>query len=380
MVKVLMFFHGSIPDVRIDREAEALANEGYEVYIICSKKGIGEIPKQYKKVFFVPLTRMQKAFIPFSLGKAKKTYKKIMTEIQPNVFHAHDIVAANIAMRIKPNNMLFIYEDREIWELIKKLELKERRNFFKWPLRIYQFLAAKRLSIKIMKKSQLNIVVQKNWIDFYESRGINREKIIAIENFASSDIINEALKREDLVDDFIINDSRKKMVHSSKISKASMDYLRDIKKFARAAQELNDWVLIIFGPEDAVFKEMGVKFLKPRPLIEYLASISKCNVMLNPLVLNERIHFCSPNRLYEGTALGLRFISTKAQAFYENFDDLLIWINEDTTKEEIINILTNIDKYPTGEEIRKFSKKYSWEKEVQKLIKQYNKLLKDRVS
>lgn len=372
-----MFFHGAIPDVRIDREAKALTKEGYEVYIIYSKKGIGEIPKVYKKVFLVPLTRKQKAFIPFSLRKAKRAYKKIINEIQPDIFHAHDIVAANISIRIKPKDMLFIYEDREIWELIKKLEWRERNSFFKWPLRIYQFIAAKRLSIRIMKKAQLNIVVQKNWIDFYEAKGVNRETIIAIENFASSEIINEALEREDLVDDFILSDPRKKMVHSSKISKVSVDYLTDIKKFVYAAQELDDWVMVVFGPEDEVYSEMGVKFLKPRPLLEYLASCSRCDVMLNPLVLNERIDFCSPNRLYEGTALGLRFISTKAQVFFENFDDMLIWIDEKTTKEEIVKILTNIDNYPTGKEIREFTKKYDWEQEIKKLIKHYNKLLKD---
>ncbi|NHJ48132.1 MAG: glycosyltransferase family 4 protein [Asgard group archaeon] len=375
MARILMFYHGAIPEVRIDREASALADEGHDVFIICSQKGLGEPPTSYKKVYYVPLTRMQKAFIPFSLGRAKRAYKKIIAEVKPDVFHAQDIVAANIAIRIKPKNMMFIYEDREIWELIKKLEWKERTTFFNWPLRLYQYLAAKKLSIFIMKKSNLNIVQHRKWIEFYEKRGVNPEKIIALENFASKEIIDKALSSKDLIDYFIKTDPRKKMVHSSRGGKTSVDYLRDIQKFVDAAQELDDWVLVIFGPEDEELIEKEVKYLEPRPIIEYLASCSGCDVMLNPLVLNERIHYVSPNRLYEGTSLGLRIISTKAQGFYDDFGELLIWIDENTTKEDIIGILNKIDEYPTSKEIKKFAERFSWEKEKEKLINNYNKLI-----
>lgn len=376
MAKILMFSHSPIPDIRIDKEVKALVNAGHEIYAICSGKGKGEIPEYYKEVFFIPLKRTQKAFVPFSYSKPKKEYKKIIEKIKPDVLHAHDIVAANIAIRVKPKDAKFIYEDHEIWELIKKLELTERKGIIKFPLRVYQYLMAKFLSKKIMKKSDIVVVVQKYWIDFYVDRGIKRKKIISIENFPSKDLIDEAIKRVDLVDDFILSDPRKKIVHSSKLSKVSDDFLRDITKFVEAVNELDDWVLVIFGSEDKIFTDLGVKFLPPRSPVEYLASSAKCDVALNPLVLNERLNFCSPNRLYESVALGLRVISTKAIAFYENFGDMLIWIGTDTPKEKIVEILKNIDDYPTGEEIKIFSKKFNWEDSVKKLVNRYEEILK----
>ncbi|MHA1364843.1 MAG: glycosyltransferase [Candidatus Heimdallarchaeota archaeon] len=375
MKRILMFSHSYVPDIRIDKEVKALFEEGYEIYLICSAKGKGQIPKYYKKVFFVPLTRMQKAFIPFSFRKPKKKYKEIIREISPNILHAHDIMAANIAFKVKPKNTKFIYEDHEVWELIKKLELKERENILKIPLRIYQFLAVKYLTKRIMKKADLNIVVQRHWIDFYKKRGIKENKIISIENFSSREMIEEALSEAKFVDEFIQNDSRKKLVHSSRSSKPSDDYLRNITAFAEAVNELENWVMVIFGPVDEKFEKLGVKFLPPRNVLEYLASCSKCDVMINPLVINERIHYCSPNRLYEATALGLRVFSPKAQAFYENFDDMLIWYDPKISNKEIVKILQNIDEYPTKKEIQEYSKKYhNWDNEAIKLIESYKRL------
>jgi len=108
----------------------------------------------------------------------------------------------------------------------------------------------------------------------------------------------------------------------------------------------------------------------------YLANSAKCDVALNPLVLNERLHHCSPNRLYEMTALGLRVITPKAHVFYEKFGDLLIYTNTTTPKEEIKEILQSIDNYPSGSDIKKFSERYRWEKEISTLVKSYDLLLK----
>jgi len=375
MSKVLMFTHLPIPDIRVDKEAITLTENGHEVYIICSRQGKGDLPKVYKKVYFVPLRRVQKAFIPFSLRKVKRKYKKISDEVQPDIYHAHDLVAANIAFRIKPKNVKFVYDDHEIWDLIKKLEWRERKGFFKKPIRFYQYLAARYLSKKVMRKADLIIVVQEHWIDYYNKKGINRNKIISIENYTSKEIIDTALKREDLVDSFILNDPRKKIVHSSKISKASEDYLRNINNFVEAISDLEDWVMIIIGPEDESYSKQGVKFLPPMQIIQYLACVARCDVALNPLALNERLQYCSPNRLYENAALGIRIISTKAKVFYEKFNDLLIWADENTSKNEIKNILENINEYPSGQEIKEYAKRFNWEDSVKILITKYDEIL-----
>jgi len=251
-----MITHGPIPRIRIDREAKALVDAGHKVFIVISKQGWGDIPSFYEKVFYVPLTPAQKAFIPFSKRKAKKRYQEIIEEIEPDILHIYDIIVASIIMKIKTKNTKVVYIDLEIWELIKKLEFTEKKGFLKLPLRYYQYLAVKRLTKKIMKQADLNVVVQEYWIDFYEKRGIPRDKIISIENYTRKDMIIEALSRDDLVDDFFKTDPRKKIIHSSRACKASEDYLRDITNIVEAAAELDDWVVVIFGPNDEKFEAL----------------------------------------------------------------------------------------------------------------------------
>ncbi|MHA1186265.1 MAG: hypothetical protein ACTSSK_05235, partial [Candidatus Heimdallarchaeota archaeon] len=156
------------------------------------------------------------------------------------------------------------------------------------------------------------------------------------------------------------------------------DYLRDITNIVEAAAELDDWVVVIFGPNDEKFEALGAKFIPTKPYIEYLTNSAKGEVALNPLVLNERLHYCSPNRLYEMTALGLRIITPKAHVFYEKFGDLLIYANTTTPKDEIKRILQSIDKYPSGSEIQLFSEKYRWEDEIKKMVVEYSHLLSDK--
>ncbi len=111
--------------------------------------------------------------------------------------------------------------------------------------------------------------------------------------------------------------------------------------------------------------------------MEYLASIAKCDVALNTLLLDERFHYSSSNRLYEFIALGLRVIVSRANTYIDKFGDSIIWAGTETPVEEIKQILINIDNYPTGEELKKFMKKYNWEDQIIKLVNFYQeKLLK----
>jgi len=115
-----MITHGPIPRIRIDREAKALVDAGHKVFIVISKQGWGDIPSFYEKVFYVPLTPAQKAFIPFSKRKAKKRYQEIIEEIEPDILHIYDIIVASIIMKIKTKNTKVVYIDLEIYLLKRK--------------------------------------------------------------------------------------------------------------------------------------------------------------------------------------------------------------------------------------------------------------------
>ncbi|NHJ04809.1 MAG: hypothetical protein EAX90_08295 [Candidatus Heimdallarchaeota archaeon] len=376
MKKVLMVTHTMLPDHRIDREAKILAEKNFQVYIICT--GYKREPSQvYTKVFTIQLDNFEKSLLPYFARKAAKRYEKIIKEIKPDIIHAHDIMAANIVRFVIPKGVKFVYDTHEDWELLRKRQRKIEPNFVKkLAIIFYTFPATKFITKKIAKSANLIVLTTKYSIPYFLNLGIAKDNIITIENFALLSIIKEALLREDLVDDFIKSDPRKKMVHSSTRVKLSAKIVRDVSEFAKAVNELDDWVMVVFGPEDEEFKKMGVHFLPPRPQIEYLASIAKCDVAINPLILDERTNYSSPNRVFEFVSLGLKVISSKSVYLEDKFGDKLIWADTNTPKEKIKEILRNIEKYPNKEELQKISEKFNWESEMDNLIAKYHEILK----
>lgn len=373
MARVLMVTHSPAPDYRIDREAEALVAAGHELYLIYPKQK-REVSKIYKQTFLIPLNLRQRALGPIASRIAARKFKKIIDKIKPQIIHAHDITAANIVRFVLPKEAIYIYDDHEIWEFLRKRQAEVTKNFVKKVIVKGIRILTKRINKKITEKANLIIVINDHWISYYEKRGIAPSKIITLENFASKNLLDEVKKAKAKCEDFFLKDKRKKIIHSSKL-KLSARVVRDVTNITKAAFELEDWVMVVFGEPDEEFSKLGVKFIAQKPRMEYLTSCLQCDIALNPLFLDERFNYSSSNRLYEFISLGLRVIATPAQTYLDKFGESLIWIKEDTSVEDIKRILEKIETYPTGKELRKFLDTYNWEDAVKVLVNRYEELL-----
>lgn len=364
------------PDKRIDREAKALQEEGHSVFLICSEtKKYGQIPDVYEKIFFLPIDFHVYLDYYFQNRKAAKICKKVIDEIKPDVVQAHDIKAAGIGLLCVPKETIFIFDDHEIPELSNKLNLDQAKGIFKKIVHYYRFVLMKYVFKRVTRRANLIVVVNEKVIDFYEKKKINRSKMIAIENYASNDTLQIAKENADLVHEFFKKDKRKKIVHVSKGGKLSKDRVRDISIFVEAVTELDNWIIVVFGPHDETYENYDVQFVPPVPRNEYLASCLKCDLALNTLIDTERTQYCSSNRLFEFVALGLRVISNRVNTLVEKFGNYLIWMENLKTKDDVIKLLTNIDSYPSSEEIKEKSLEFIWEEEIKKLVNQYKRLL-----
>ncbi|MBN1328393.1 MAG: glycosyltransferase [Candidatus Heimdallarchaeota archaeon] len=376
MTKVLMVTHSLTPDKRIDQMSLSLIKEGYEVYLVCTAKKKDIIPDFYKEINVVPLNIRQRAYFPFAVHKARKLYKKIITRIQPDIIHANDVIAANIIRKIIPKNTPFVYDEHEVWELLTKMYADRIKGILRKLRKKYIQISTKYLTRKILKQADLVIFVNEYWVDYYANKGFDRSKIISVENYPLEEQMKYILEANLPVDEFFTKDPRKKIVHSSKFVLLSQELQRNVENIVQAVEELDDWVLVVFGPKEERFENRGVVFIPAKPRFEYLASCKFCQVALNPIVINERNHYCSPNRFYEFVKIGLRVFTPKAKTFIEKFgEDALIWVDTNCSKEEIKNILVNIEQYPTGKELQKIAEKFQWEKEVQKVVDKYANLL-----
>ena len=378
MKKILMVTHTLLPDHRIDKEAQSLSEKGYKVSIICT--GIKREPsKCYEKIYSIPLSNREKSLLPYASKQAAKKISKIIDEVKPDLIHAHDIMAGNIVRIALPKEVKFVYDTHEDWELLRKRQRKIESNFLKkLAVIFYTYPITRYITKKIAKKADLIVLTTKYSIPYFIKIGINPDKIITIENFPLKSIIEKALKSKNLIDEFIRKEKRKKLIHSSSQVKLSSKVVRDVTVFAETINELDDWVMIVFGPEDEEFLKLNVKFLPPRDQIAYLASISECDVAINPLIVDERTNYSSPNRVFEFVSLGLKVISSKTVYLEDKFKDYLIWAGPETPKDEIKQILSNVESFHSNDELKKIGLKFIWEEEIKKLYIKYTELLEKK--
>jgi len=383
MANILMATHNRIPDARLEKQARSLRKAGHNVFLITPEVKVKIAAEAFNEVFIFSHTKKHLSFIDSAVKEAAKFYERIILDNNITILHMHNIYTAYIGSKIKEKlNLKLVYDDHETWSIWLKLRAKATQGY-KRILRFYLYLKAKRIEKILAKKSEVIVVTNVKCIPFYEKLNVPTNRIIVIENVSLKSEIDEALKREDLVIDYFKNKRRKTMVHT--YSLANTDNIRKKQKdkqldrefdvFVQAQEILDDWVLVLFGKKDPELKKRGVVFIEYLPRIAYLANIAKANIGLNPLVITPKTLISSQNRTYEYAKLGVRVISSKTALLEENFEDKMIWFNPDESVEKLVDILQNIENFPSGKELQAFCEKYSWETEMEKLLKAYQKFL-----
>lgn len=378
-----MLSHNEIPDARVEKESRALIDVGHQVYLVVPKIRNKIAKESFTKVYTYSYN-FKHYFSGLIVRDAITFHKEIIKKHNISLIHAHNIICINLAMKLtRKNSIKLIFDDHETWSLYLQLRMKSGLGFRK-VIRWILFLRAKRIEKLASRKSDHLIVTNRKCIDFYmQEYNIQKNNITEIENIALQQEIDEALKSDELLHDFFKKDKRKKIVHVYRNPpiKNPKQFHRDIlanrnyDRIIDAQEKLEDWVLVLFGKSNPELEKRGVVFIEYLPRIAYMANISKGNVGINPLVVNAKTSISSQNRIFEYAKLGVRIISTKTQLLKENFEDKLIWFNPEDDLDKLVSILENIDKYPTGKELQEFSKKFSWEEEIKKIILVYENLL-----
>ena len=383
MVNILMVTHNHIPDARVEKESRSLRKAGHKVFIATPEVRNKIAEDAFDKVFTYSHTYKHNYFNNKAVQEAAEVYEKLIIENDIDAIHAHNIFTAYIASKIvKKLNIKFIFDDHETWSLWLKERAKKAIGLKNKLLRYYIYIRSIGIEKRIARMADHIIVTNVMCIPFFKKLKIPAEKITSLENIALQSEIDQALKDKDSIADFWKTDKRKKIVHvyhrskgrSAKQSRKDETIDRDFEVFVQAQEQLDDWVLVLFGAKDSELEKRGVVFIDFMPRISYLANVAQADLGLNPLVITPKTIISSQNRIFEYTKLGVRVISTKTPLLEQNFDDMLIWMNPDEPLEKLLKILKNIDSYPSGKDLQKYGKKFSWEKEAQKMVDAYNKL------
>lgn len=378
-----MLSHNDIPDARVEKESRALLAVGHKVFLVVPNIHQESASKSFTKVITYNYN-FKHYFYGLLIRETINFHLELIKKYNIDIIHAHNIICINIALLLaKKTGLKLIYDDHETWSLWMKLRVKAGLSYRK-ILRFVLYQRVKRIEKKAAKIANHIIVTNRKCIDFYNSTySVDRQRISEIENIALEEEIEEALANESLVNSIFTTDPRKKIVHVYRHppKKNQKQYLqdqlinRDFSRIIEAQEKLDDWVLILIGKKNVELEKRGVIFIDHMLRVEYLANIAKADVGLNPLVINEKTSISSQNRIFEYAKLGVRIISTQTELLKENFGDLIIWFNPDDSLEKIIDILKNIDKQPTAIELKKFSEKFNWEKEMKKILAVYTTII-----
>ena len=89
MVNILMVTHNQLPDVRVEKEARDLINEGHLVYLITPKIGDAKATESFTKVITYSHNIKHNFFLRKAVNHATEFCSEIAQKYKINIIHAH---------------------------------------------------------------------------------------------------------------------------------------------------------------------------------------------------------------------------------------------------------------------------------------------------
>ncbi len=368
--KVKMILTNSFKnDIRVFKEAKTLANNGYDVEVLCWDRENELLDKEYDNVEGIKVKR----FYPFSkYGTGKKQIipfikfifqvKKYLKNKKIDIIHCHDLDGLVTGYFIKSKKQKMIYDSHEFFSGYKGLYINKKIFYME------KFLLKKVDNIIMVSK----IVCQ----EFQKLYKIKQEPILLrnIPYYEKIDKKNNLLRKE-----FNISEDKKILLYQGGFQRG-----RGIEDLILLLKNLSEkFVLILIGKgplkekilelveknnlKDRVFIK---NFIENKELIRYTNSADIGIYFIPKLTFNHL--YCLPNKIFE-------FVQGEIPIVCSNFPDiknLIISYNLGITFDSIIECKENelLRLLETKKDIVKVKKELCWETEEKKLLNLYQNL------
>jgi hypothetical protein len=120
-VRILHISHGGLPDPRVERNAEVLAKHGHDMFFLG-----GHSSGDYKGPFHVVMQAFYGTELLMMVAILK--WRKQIRYINPDIIHAHDILAARMTFGM---GIPVVYDDHEWWTRNFPIWFNMRKNIRK---------------------------------------------------------------------------------------------------------------------------------------------------------------------------------------------------------------------------------------------------------
>jgi glycosyltransferase involved in cell wall biosynthesis len=333
-------------DPRVRRQAEKLAKEGYNVHIICLRKGkeapeerlgsiaVSRILNTYNKETFwgyilVSISFFILAFIKLIRLSCKEKYDLLQVHNMPDF-----LVFVGLIYKIKRIPIILDVHDLTL-ELFKD----------KWNGKKYLFITS---ILKFIEKVSYDfadniITVNEVCKDILIEKGIANNKIKVILNSANSSIFKFDHSREFKV----INNNAKILYHGTIAYRFGLHIA--IKSMVAVNEHIPMSTLNIYGKYDKSYKEEllrliknldlkdSVKLHEPISLESVYQVIKESDIGVVPYIISDYMNISLSTKTFEYAASGLPVVVTKLLTLSNIFGDKSLAFVEDINPENLAN-------------------------------------------
>ncbi len=132
-MKILYISSDCLPDRRVEKVAQTAKAEGhYTCFGGPSQEGVLTPSAPFDRFYRMPFNKFANVKVPSYWSALKRKLSRIIMEYNPDLIHAHNVIAARLAGEF---SLPFIYDDHEYWsknsEARKKI-WKPRRIYKNW--------------------------------------------------------------------------------------------------------------------------------------------------------------------------------------------------------------------------------------------------------
>lgn len=289
--------HDPLPDERIERSAISARKRGWETHFAGSAvRGKLIFNDAFQSITTLPFTSAANLHLEPYWGSLKKNFLDVLSSVKPDVVHAHNIIAAKLALE---SDVSFVYDDHEYWSQSSRLytygikELKKRaissyarRIWTQWEKQILQRAPVLTVSETIAE----------------EHRKLAKHVFVVPNMPTSMEIPKNPLaakRSETLSSAYVGND----------VSSHARNPVRDVSGMTRIFHERDLGRLVVIGDELLATKPpvYSIGVLTHTAMIKEL---TKHHVGLLPWKPFWFHKYCNPNKAYEYVHAGMYVLVT----------------------------------------------------------------------
>ena len=364
-MNILHLSNNRLPDQRIERASQTGKKVGHVISFAGPLNEGCIFNHSFDKVFNLEFSKYSNVKIPSHWRILKKRYKKILADFQPDLIHAHNIVAAKLASEFQ---VPFVYDDHEYWS--KRCQVlsslwKPNKLFVKWLWTGWEEDA--------LRGSLATITVSDKIAEEHREKC---EKVYVVPNFPSyseSERLISSVKRLDRLSTVYIGSDL-----SKSLTRKNPPY-RNVEGYIDFFNQKYVGDLTVFGDINLISLN-NVKSMGFLPHQQMMAELTKHHIGLLPWKKHWYHKYSNPNKPYEYAHAGLLVIAVSDFVnIKNNLREHCILYDDLNDLEQILSYyMDDLDLlYDLKDKIRKFAlENLTWEKKCEpNLLRAYDHVI-----